>query len=71
MRVHPDRERSGTARVATTTAGLRATQWNADDLPAGVKLTVHALTTVGWCQCYRLSVSPRRGARGRLRDASA
>jgi hypothetical protein len=32
-------------RVATTTAGLRATQWNADDLPAGVQLTVHPLTT--------------------------
>jgi hypothetical protein len=32
-------------RVATTTAGLRATQWDADDLPAGVQLTVHALTT--------------------------
>ena len=32
-------------RVATTTAGLRATQWNADDLPAGVQLTVHALAT--------------------------
>jgi len=32
-------------RVATTTAGLRATQWNADDLPAGTQLTVHPLTT--------------------------
>lgn len=35
----------GKFRVATTTAGLRATQWNADDLPAGVGLTVHPLTT--------------------------
>jgi hypothetical protein len=35
----------GTPQVATTTAGLRATQWNADDLPAGVSLTAHALTT--------------------------
>ncbi len=32
-------------RVATTTAGLRATQWNAGDLPAGTQLTVHALKT--------------------------
>jgi hypothetical protein len=32
-------------RIATTTAGLRATQWNADDLPVGVQLTVHPLTT--------------------------
>ena len=32
-------------RVATTTAGLRATQWNADDLPAGAQLTVHPLKT--------------------------
>ena len=32
-------------RVATTTAGLRATQWNAADLPADVRLTVHPLTT--------------------------
>jgi hypothetical protein len=32
-------------RIATTTAGLRATQWNADELPVGVQLTVHPLTT--------------------------
>ena len=32
-------------RVATTTAGLRATQWSADALPEGVRLTVHALQT--------------------------
>ena len=36
---------AGKSGVATTTAGLRATQWNADDLPAGVRLTVHPLTT--------------------------
>jgi hypothetical protein len=38
-------QNGGTARVATTTAGLRATQWNPDDLPVGVQLTAHALTT--------------------------
>lgn len=32
-------------RVATTTAGLQATQWSADALPEGVKLTVHSLRT--------------------------
>jgi pimeloyl-ACP methyl ester carboxylesterase len=32
-------------RVATTTAGLRATQWSADALPEGTRLTVHALRT--------------------------
>lgn len=31
--------------VATTTAGLRATQWSADALPEGTRLTVHALRT--------------------------
>ncbi len=32
-------------RIATTTAGLRATQWREDRLPPGVSLTVHALRT--------------------------
>ena len=32
-------------RVATTTAGLRATQWREDRLPPGVSLSVHALRT--------------------------
>ncbi len=32
-------------RVATTTAGLRATQWKDGSLPPGVSLTVHALRT--------------------------
>ena len=33
------------APIATTTAGLRGTQWNPDRLPAGVSLTVHPLRT--------------------------
>jgi hypothetical protein len=33
------------AAVATTTAGLRGTQWNPKRLPPGVELTVHALKT--------------------------
>src|SRR5580700_5262867 len=41
----PPGANGGTTQVATTTAGLRATQWNADDLPAGATLTAHALTT--------------------------
>ena len=32
-------------RVATTTAGLRGTQWDPDRLPSGVSLTVHPLRT--------------------------
>ncbi|MDI4234120.1 hypothetical protein OZ411_15000 [Bradyrhizobium sp. Arg237L] len=32
-------------KVATTTAGLRATQWSDDALPEGVRLTVHSLRT--------------------------
>ncbi|MCA1457064.1 hypothetical protein I6F35_28255 [Bradyrhizobium sp. BRP22] len=32
-------------RIATTTAGLRATEWRDDLLPAGTKLTVHPLRT--------------------------
>jgi hypothetical protein len=32
-------------RIATTTAGLRATQWNDADLSAGTQLTVHPLKT--------------------------
>lgn len=32
-------------RIATTTAGLRATQWREDRLPSGVSLTVHPLRT--------------------------
>src|SRR5215216_5031438 len=33
-------------KVATTTAGLRATQWSDDALPKGTQLTAHALRTV-------------------------
>lgn len=33
------------AQVATTTAGLRATHWSDDTLPAGTRLTAHALRT--------------------------
>lgn len=36
---------SGNGRIATTTAGLRATHWAGDRLPEGVSLTAHALTT--------------------------
>lgn len=32
-------------KVATTTAGLRATQWSDDALPEGARLTVHSLRT--------------------------
>ena len=34
-----------TSRVATTTAGLRATHWNDDALPTGTRLTAHSLRT--------------------------
>ena len=32
-------------RIATTTAGLRGTEWNEERLPSGVTLTAHALRT--------------------------
>ena len=32
-------------RIATTTAGLRGTEWNDERLPSGVTLTAHALRT--------------------------
>lgn len=38
-------EIAGSRKVATTTAGLRATQWSDDALPKGTQLTVHALRT--------------------------
>ena len=40
-RIAPDRS----SRVATTTAGLRATQWREGSLPPGMSLTVHPLRT--------------------------
>jgi hypothetical protein len=36
---------ASTLKVATTTAGLRATQWSDDALPQGTQLTAHALRT--------------------------
>lgn len=38
-------EAAARAKVATTTAGLRATQWRDDALPKGTQLTAHALRT--------------------------
>ena len=32
-------------RVATTTAGLRGTEWRGERLPSGVQITVHPLRT--------------------------
>lgn len=36
---------SAKPKVATTTAGLRGTQWSEDSLPSGTNLSVHALKT--------------------------
>ena len=36
---------SGKQRVATTTAGLRGTEWRGERLPSGVQITVHPLRT--------------------------
>ncbi len=38
-------EVTSSQKVATTTAGLRATQWSDDALPKGTQLTAHALRT--------------------------